>query len=366
MSALSLPRPERIELICFAALGIVASLQWASLVSDPPATRVAIAVVVATAAGAALAAIGRLPRPRGARWALGAAVVAVALLVGLVVVGLPARLLLPAHWDELSANVNRSLNGLTDVPIPYAGADTWTRLVILLDGAADGRRGRLRGLLAATAQGRGADLRARPARRPLPGRGRLGPARPAAGGGRAPRAPGLRLALAAVDRERPGGRGLRRGHRRAGRGARSRAGRPGQGADRLPPLEPLQRPGAELQVGPVVRPTRLASEGDPPVRGGEREAALLEGDQPRHLRRGPLGPIERHHHRARPRPATQAPPEGDRTPARPRVGRPGQFRGAEPDQRLRHRRRDDARPPRRQRLTQRGWSLGDESGAAPG
>jgi transglutaminase-like putative cysteine protease len=132
MSALSLPRPERIELICFAALGIVASLQWASLVSDPPATRVALAVVLATGAGAALAAIGRLTRPRATRWALGAAVVAVALLVGLVVVGLPARLLLPAHWDELSANVNRSLNGLTDVPIPYAGADTWTRLVILL------------------------------------------------------------------------------------------------------------------------------------------------------------------------------------------------------------------------------------------
>jgi transglutaminase-like putative cysteine protease len=132
MSALSLPRPERIELICFAALGIVASLQWASLVSDPPATRVVFAVVVATAAGAALAAIGRLPRSRGARWALGAAVVAVALLIGLVIVGLPARLLLPAHWDELSGNVDRSLNGLTDVPIPYAGADTWTRLVILL------------------------------------------------------------------------------------------------------------------------------------------------------------------------------------------------------------------------------------------
>ena len=132
MSAPSLSRPERIELICFAALGIVASLQWASLVSDPPATRVALAVVLATGAGAALAAIGRLPRPRSARWALSAAVLAVALLVGLVVVGLPARLLLPAHWDELSANVNRSLNGLTDVPIPYAGADAWTRLVILL------------------------------------------------------------------------------------------------------------------------------------------------------------------------------------------------------------------------------------------
>jgi protein-glutamine gamma-glutamyltransferase len=132
VSALSVPRPVRIELICFAALGIVASLQWASLVSDPPAVRVTIAVVLATAAGAVLAAVGRLQRPRGTRWALGAAAVALAVCAGLVIVGLPARLLLPAHWGELSANVDRSLNGLTDVPIPYAGADTWTRLVILL------------------------------------------------------------------------------------------------------------------------------------------------------------------------------------------------------------------------------------------
>ena len=132
MNPLSVPRPERIELICFAALGIVASLQWASLVSDPPATRVVLAVVLATGAGAALAAIARLPRPRMTRWTLGAAAAALAVLVGLVIVGLPARLLLPEHWGELSSNVDRSLNGLTDVPIPYAGADVWTRLVILL------------------------------------------------------------------------------------------------------------------------------------------------------------------------------------------------------------------------------------------
>ena len=52
MNPLSPPRPERLELICFAALGIVAALQWASLVADPPAVRVALAVVLATAAGA--------------------------------------------------------------------------------------------------------------------------------------------------------------------------------------------------------------------------------------------------------------------------------------------------------------------------
>jgi protein-glutamine gamma-glutamyltransferase len=132
MSGLSVPRPERLELICFAALGIVASLKWASLVADPPAGRVVLAVALATGAGAALAAIGRLPRPRSTRWALAAAAALLAVVIGLVIVGLPVRLLLPTHWGELSANLDRSLNGLADVPVPYAGADVWTRLVILL------------------------------------------------------------------------------------------------------------------------------------------------------------------------------------------------------------------------------------------
>jgi transglutaminase-like putative cysteine protease len=132
MSGLSVPRPERIELICFAALGIVVSLQWASLVSDPPAGRIVLAVVLATAAGAALAAVRRLPGEWPTRFALGGGAVLLALALGLVVVGLPARLLWPGNWGELSGDLDRSLTGLTDVPIPYAGADVWTRLVILL------------------------------------------------------------------------------------------------------------------------------------------------------------------------------------------------------------------------------------------
>jgi transglutaminase-like putative cysteine protease len=132
VSALAVPRAVRIELVCFASLGIVASLQWTSLVAEPPAARVLLAVALATAAGAALAAIGRLPWPRARRLALAVTTGAVAICLGLVIVGLPARLLLPVHWGELASNVDRSLHGLTDVPIPYAGADAWTRLVILL------------------------------------------------------------------------------------------------------------------------------------------------------------------------------------------------------------------------------------------
>src|SRR4029453_14350933 len=131
-SALAPSRPQRIELVCFAALAALVSLQWASLVANPPAGRVILAGALATGAGAALAAIARLRLSRPARWALAGAAAVCALCVALVVVGLPARLLLPGNWDELGTNLDRSLNGLTDVPVPYAGADAWTRLVILL------------------------------------------------------------------------------------------------------------------------------------------------------------------------------------------------------------------------------------------
>jgi protein-glutamine gamma-glutamyltransferase len=132
MMPLAVSRTERIELICFAALGVVASLQWVSLVADPPAERVVLAVVIATVAGAGIASISRVGRPRAARWALAAGTGLLALCLALVIVGLPARLLWPENWNELGSNLDRSLNGLADIPVPYAGADSWTRLVILL------------------------------------------------------------------------------------------------------------------------------------------------------------------------------------------------------------------------------------------
>ncbi len=131
MSAILGSRSERIELACFAALAALASLQWASLVADPPTARVAFTVLLATAGGGALAAIGRIGSRR-ARWALGAAATAVALLLGMVVVGLPARMLLPDNWADLTDELGRSLDGIAAVPVPYDGADTWTRLAFLL------------------------------------------------------------------------------------------------------------------------------------------------------------------------------------------------------------------------------------------
>ena len=132
MTALAGDRSARVELACFAALAALAALQWTSLVAHPPAGRVVVAVLFVTAAGAAIAAIARLELSRAARLALAAVATLAGICFGMVVVGLPARLLLPGHWDELGANLSRSLDGVADVPVPYSGADSWTRLVILL------------------------------------------------------------------------------------------------------------------------------------------------------------------------------------------------------------------------------------------
>ena len=132
MTALAGDRSARVELACFAALAALAALQWTSLVAHPPAGRVVVAVLFVTAAGAAIAAIARLELSRAARLALAAVATLAGICFGMVVVGLPARLLLPGHWDELGANLSRSLDGVADVPVPYSGADAWTRLAILL------------------------------------------------------------------------------------------------------------------------------------------------------------------------------------------------------------------------------------------
>jgi protein-glutamine gamma-glutamyltransferase len=134
VSAFAGDRSIRIELVCFAALAALVTLQWTSLVAHPPTGRITLAVLLATGAGAALAAIARLPGSRSTRWALAAIATGAAVCFGMVMVGLPARLLLPGHWDELGANVSRSLDGIGDIPVPYAGVDAWTRLLILLAG----------------------------------------------------------------------------------------------------------------------------------------------------------------------------------------------------------------------------------------
>ena len=168
MRQLRVERAMRLELLCFAALACGAALAWAELVTDPPTGRITWAALVAAAAGWGLVALRGLRMPPRARLALTVALALAAILVGLVIVGLPARLLLPGNWDELGSNLGRSLDGLADVPVPYAGADPWTRLVILLAAplvvglaalaAFSPARLRMRGKIAALALLAGLDL----------------------------------------------------------------------------------------------------------------------------------------------------------------------------------------------------------------
>jgi transglutaminase-like putative cysteine protease len=132
MRAARARQSARIELACFAALAALAALQWSSLVENPPVLGVIASVALATGAGGAVA-VGRpLPLSPRALRAAGVALAIVAILIGMLAVGLPARLLLPDRWHELVTNVRESLQGIGDVPVPYAGADFWTRLAILL------------------------------------------------------------------------------------------------------------------------------------------------------------------------------------------------------------------------------------------
>jgi transglutaminase-like putative cysteine protease len=119
------------ELLAFAALALFASLHWTALVKSPPAGRALLVVLIATAAGAALA--GSALLPRAAAWPLRALIALVACGAALVAMGLPARLLEPAHWDELSAGLDRGLVGLQSADYPV-GPDSgyWVRLTLLL------------------------------------------------------------------------------------------------------------------------------------------------------------------------------------------------------------------------------------------
>ncbi|HEY6779336.1 MAG TPA: transglutaminaseTgpA domain-containing protein, partial [Thermoleophilaceae bacterium] len=148
-----------LRLAAFAALALFGAAHWQTLVTDPSSGRTLLMVLVVTAGGAPLALLGRLAaapaqplrfggytvpvpeavttlmRGRGRAWAVAGAGVLVALatlLLGLIVAGLPLRLLAPSHWGELADGLDRGLAGAQIVDWPYGGADAWIRLVILL------------------------------------------------------------------------------------------------------------------------------------------------------------------------------------------------------------------------------------------
>jgi transglutaminase-like putative cysteine protease len=122
-----------IRLAVFGLLAAFAAAHWVGLVADPPVARTALAVAILLGAAAILVLIGRSQVSGPPAWALAAVVSVAATLAALVVIGLPARLLFPGNWDELGDDIHRGTLGIGEhVEYPYAGANDWSRLVLLL------------------------------------------------------------------------------------------------------------------------------------------------------------------------------------------------------------------------------------------
>src|SRR4051812_4144017 len=131
----SLPeRPDSLvlRLVAFAALAAWATGHWAGLVVHPGGLRMTAVVLVAVGTAATLGLLGRLASSLGATVALAAIVTLAGLVAGLLVAGLPARLLPPAGLGDLGAGVNRGLSGLRSASWPYDGPDAWVRQVLLI------------------------------------------------------------------------------------------------------------------------------------------------------------------------------------------------------------------------------------------
>jgi transglutaminase-like putative cysteine protease len=142
----ALPAPDRgdesggeslgIRLVAFAALAAFAAGHWGSLVANPPALRVALAVATAATVAVVLSALGADPAAGRLRHVATHLIAAAAAVtggaLGFVAIGLPARLLAPGRFGELSESLDAGLAGIRTVDWPYSGPDEWVRLAILL------------------------------------------------------------------------------------------------------------------------------------------------------------------------------------------------------------------------------------------
>jgi transglutaminase-like putative cysteine protease len=121
-----------LRLAAFVGLAAFGVGHWWGMVVDAPSGRAAALVAVATAGAALLALLPRLALPRAATGVLAGAIALAMLGLGLVVAGLPARLLLPGGWSELFDGLDRGLSGIRTIDWPYDGPDSWVRLTVLL------------------------------------------------------------------------------------------------------------------------------------------------------------------------------------------------------------------------------------------
>ncbi len=120
--------------LAFFALSAWGALHWMSMLqpSAPGLGWAAVAVGLGTALG--LLAAGRAP----GRWRglLAAAVLAPAAALAALAGSVPADLLTPDRWGELSSGIGRGIADLPGIRVPYEGLDAWVRIDIPLGGSA--------------------------------------------------------------------------------------------------------------------------------------------------------------------------------------------------------------------------------------
>jgi hypothetical protein len=122
-----------LRLVAFAALGLFAGVHWAAIVRPGAGGDLLGLFLVAGVAGVCVAAAGELPsRPR--RAAAVAGILLVALLLILVVSGVPTWYLRPDRWDTLAANLGDGIGTLPALRMPYRGIDVWIRAVLISGG----------------------------------------------------------------------------------------------------------------------------------------------------------------------------------------------------------------------------------------
>ena len=118
--------------VAFAPMCALAVLSWAELIREPPAGRIVALAALATACGLVLALTARLePDGRTEARIVRVVTVAVCLVLGPVLAGVPAELLAPGGWQQLAAGLTGGVDGLP-ARWPYGGSDFWVRATVLL------------------------------------------------------------------------------------------------------------------------------------------------------------------------------------------------------------------------------------------
>jgi protein-glutamine gamma-glutamyltransferase len=130
-----LAAPAIARLVGFVPLTLFGALHWGALLTPKADGTLIVATLVAAGAGALLLVTGSDPR----HWVRASGAVAATFglaFIGLLLAGVPLRLLWFDAWGELASGVAQGIESLPAVTVPYRGADEWVRSALILSGVA--------------------------------------------------------------------------------------------------------------------------------------------------------------------------------------------------------------------------------------